>query len=391
MENKEILFMKMGSFSQINNNVYKFLAAGFPHNKIIIDDIKKYKIKFVYYIINLYYFVTEYGIDILSGKKNWKDSLACFFTTSYISLQLNHLIREKQKNKKYLFTFQTQSLFNGKLEGIPHFVYTDHTTQTNKLYPDIDPGQYMKSIRFIKKVEEKIYEDATMIFTFGSLITWSLINHYKIPESKVVTAFAGSNVLIDSEKNTEKYAKKNILFVGVEWERKGGPILLKVFEKILSKHPDASLTIVGCSPKIHLPNCNVVGKIPVEDVAQYYNNASVFCLPTLREPFGIVFTEAMKYRLPIIANNIGSIPDLVENDYNGYLINNDPQEYAEAICKLFENPEKCKQMGENGFNLSESKFSWQLVGEKIKKNIDESVFQLNEKEKKLTNTNEHKN
>ncbi len=365
--------MKMGSFSQINNNVYKFLASEFPDNHIIIDDIKKHEIKFVYYIINLFYFLSEYGFGILSGKKNWKDSVTWFFATSYVSLQLSRRIRNKHKNKKYLFTFQTQSLFNGKLEGIPHFVYTDHTTQTNKLYPDINPLQYMKSERFIKKAEQKIYQDATMIFTFGSLISWSVINYYNIPESKVITAFAGSNVLIEGVTNIEKYAKKNILFVGVEWERKGGPILLKVFEKILAKHPDASLTIIGCSPKISLPNCNVVGKIPVEEVAQYYNNASVFCLPTLREPFGIVFIEAMKYRLPIIANNIGSLPDLVKNDYNGYLIDNNAEKYADIICKLFDEPEKSKSLGENGYNFAQSKLTWPLVGKNIKNYIDKFV------------------
>ena len=98
MENKNILFMKMGSFSQINNNVYKFLAAEFPNNNIIIDDIRRHEIKFVYFIINLFYFLKEYAIDILSGKKNWKDSVTWFFATSYVSLQLSHQIRNKHKN-----------------------------------------------------------------------------------------------------------------------------------------------------------------------------------------------------------------------------------------------------------------------------------------------------
>ncbi len=373
MANKEILFMKMGSFSQINNNVHKFLVDEYPDNNVIVYDIKKHKLKFFHYIINLYFFVTEYGVEIISGEKKWKDSVIWFFATSYVSLQLSRQIRKKYKHKDYLFTFQTQSLFNGKLKDVPHFVYTDHTTQTNKLYPDIDPKQYMKSDRFIKKAEIKIYEDATMIFTFGSLISWSLINQYKIPEMKVVTVYAGSNVLNESPNNLEKYANKNVLFVGIEWERKGGPLLLKTFENILISHPDASLTIVGCSPKISLPNSNVVGKIPVEEVAKYYNKASVFFLPTLREPFGIVFIEAMKYQLPIVANNIGSLPDLVKNDYNGYLTNNSVKEYTDAICTLFKNPAKCKQMGENGYNLAKSKFSWSLIGKSIGGCIDQNI------------------
>jgi glycosyltransferase involved in cell wall biosynthesis len=90
----------------------------------------------------------------------------------------------------------------------------------------------------------------------------------------------------------------------------------------------------------------------------------------LREPFGIVFIEAMKYRLPIVANNVGCLPDLVKNDYNGYLINNNIDDYTNAISMLFEDPAKCRQLGENGFNLAQTKFSWQLVGEKIKKHIE---------------------
>lgn len=375
MDKKEILFIKMGSFSQINNNVRDFLINEFPENKITVYEIIRQEIKFIHYIINVFFFITEYGPDILSRRKKWKDSIAWFFATSYVSQQISRNIRHKHKNKDYLFTVQTQSLFNGKLPNIPHFVYTDHTTQTNKLYPDIHPKQYMKSERFISKVEQKIYNDATLIFTFGSLISWSLVNQYKIPSEKVVTAFAGSNVSITGPVNEKKFYNKNILFVGMNWERKGGPILIEVFKNIQSKYPDATLTIVGCNPAIgSLTGCRIVGKIPVEEVPKYYNNASVFCLPTLREPFGIVFIEAMKYRLPIVANNIGSLPDIVKNDYNGYLINNDVKGYTDAISTLFEDPQKCMQMGENGYKLTEEKFSWQIVGKKFRASIQPYIL-----------------
>ena len=303
-----------------------------------------------------------------------------FFATSYISTVTNRKIQKAHKNADYLFTFQTQSIFNGKLDGIHHFVYTDHTTQTNKLYPGVNAKKFMRSKRFIKDVEVKIYQDATLLFTFGSLVKWSLINQYKVGGQKVITAFAGSNIPDPVSLNVQKYQSKNILFVGVEWERKGGPILVEVFKRLIKKYPDASLTIVGCKPDISLPNCKIVGRIPVEEVGEYYNQASVFCLPTLREPFGIVFIEAMKYRLPIIANKIGSLPDLVKDNYNGYLINNNIDDYTSAICMLFEYPEKCRQLGDNGFNFAETKFSWKLVGGKIKEHIEPYITQQKEKE-----------
>lgn len=332
--------------------------------------ILKYKIPKYIYLINLYFFFTEYAIEIIQGKKKRSEYLNWFFATSYISLQISKKIRKICVGKDYKFTFQTQSLFNGKINNIPNFIYTDHTTKTNLLYPGINAKTYMRSKRFIEKCETKIYSDATMIFTLGSLSAYSLITQYQIPEEKVFTVYAGSNVNNEIDINSDKPFTKNILFVGVEWERKGGPMLLKIFEKVLVKHPDASLTIVGCFPQnITLPNCKIVGKVPVSQVSEYYYQASIFCLPTLREPFGVAFIEAMNFRLPIVANNIGCIPDLVKNDFNGFLIDNNIDDYTNAICDLLDNPEECKKMGENGYQLAKSKFTWDRVGALIKQKI----------------------
>jgi len=372
-----ILFLRFGKFSCINDNVYKILKERYPDDVVeVLDvlDVVRNKILFYRYIINIYFFIIEYGADIILGRKKMRDSFIWFFATSYIAKQASKSLKKIYKKEKYKFTFQTQSIFNGKINGIPHFVYTDHTTQTNLLYPDINLRQYIRSKRFIEKSERSIYRDATMIFTFGSIVFDSLINHYKISREKVLAIFAGPNVQDEYVENFQKYSSRNILFVGTEWQRKGGPILLKVFAIVLKKFPDATLTIIGCKPaNISIPNCNVIGYIPLESVAKYYNLANIFCLPTLRDPFPNVLIEAMNYRLPIVVNNIGGIPDMIINDYNGYLIDNNVNDYAEAICKLFDNPEKCKQMGENGYQYAQSKFTWELVGKTIKDNIDKWI------------------
>ena len=369
----KILFLKFGSFSHINSNIYKVLKQEYCDYQIeVIDtlDILKYKVPKYIYFVNLYFFFTEYAIEIILGKKKRRESLNWFFATSYISLQISKKIQQICIGKDYKFTFQTQSVFNGKISNVPNFIYTDHTTRTNLLYPGIDAKAHMRSKRFIEKCETKIYSDATLIFTLGSLSAYSLITQYQIPDEKVFTVYSGSNVNYENDINSDRAFTKNILFVGVEWERKGGPTLLKVFEKVLVKHPDASLTIVGCAPKnVVLPNCKIVGKIPVSEVFEYYYAATIFCLPTLREPFGIAFIEAMNFHLPIVANNIGSIPDLVKNDFNGYLIDNSIDDYANAICDLLDHPEKCREMGDNGYQLAKSKFTWNRVGALIKQKI----------------------
>ncbi|HVT86769.1 MAG TPA: glycosyltransferase family 4 protein [Chitinophagaceae bacterium] len=359
--------------------MYKILRREYPEYEIEVVDvltILKSKRFFFYYFPNIYFFCREYGLQILLGQKKWKEWRTWFLATSYISIRVGRILKKKAEGKSYKFTFQTQSVFNGKIEGVPHFIYTDHTTQTNLLYPGIDPRRYMRSKRFIEKSEIKIYQDATTVFTLGSLPAYSLINQYKIENKKVVVACAGSNIESGGfTADTAKYKLKNILFVGIEWERKGGPFLLKVFQKVLEMHPDATLTIVGCTPDTHrTPNCKVIGKIPIHSLPGYFNTASVFCMPTIREPFGIVFIEAMNYRLPIIANNIGCLPDMVINNYNGYLIDNaDIDEYVEKIADLLMDPGKCKIMGENGYQYAQSKFTWEHVGNIMKSNIDKWI------------------
>ncbi len=369
----KILFIKLGSFSFINDSILKILQTEFQDHEVDVLDVKdiwKKNMSYFSYLINIYYFFNEYGLDMIRGHKKWSDLATWFFGTSYMSLKTDQCIRKLVGDTDYMFTFQTQTLFNAKLPGKPHFIYTDHTAKANLLYPDIYSSHYMRSARFIDNVESKIYQDADITFTCGSLITYSLLNQYNVPKEKALTVSAGSNATDSFIENNDKYASKNILFVGVDWERKGGPILIKAFEKVLQKHPDATLTIIGCNPaNINLPNCNILGKLPPGEVAAYYNKAAVFCLPTLREPFGIVFVEAMHYKLPIIANNIGSIPDMVINDFNGFLIDNDVDGYADALCKLFDDPLRGKLLGENGFDHAQSEFTWELAGKKMKAEI----------------------
>ena len=373
----KILFIRSGSFSNINNSVYTILKNEFPGYQV--DEVDtwnniSFKKSFLVYFINIFYFIKEYGFQFLTGKKRLNQMHVWFFATSYFSLYTSKKLQHICEGKNYRFSIQTQSLFNGKIGNVPHFVYTDHTNKTNLLYPDINTQQYLRSKAWIKKCELNLFKDATLIFTFGSLVKHSLINQYNIPGEKVIITYSGSNVLHNTSEEMKKTFTKDILFVGVDWERKGGPTLLKVFEKVLIKHQDATLTIVGCSPKgITIPNCKIIGKKPVEEISKYYSSASIFCLPTLREPFGVVFVEAMKYKLPIVANNIGALPDLVKNDFNGYLVNNNIEGYVNAICHLLDHPQKCVEMGQNGYEFARDYFTWEKVGKTLKSNIEKAL------------------
>lgn len=168
----------------------------------------------------------------------------------------------------------------------------------------------------------------------------------------------------------DNYRNQRILFAGVDWERKGGPDLVAAFKIVQQRLPHARLTIVGCSPQLELRNCDIVGWVPLEQMKNYYAQASVFCLPTLLEPFGIVFVELLLNKIPIVATNLGALPDIVENGKSGYLVEpNNSVELARALCELLSDAGKCSRFGSCGYQAVVERYSWNSTGKRIRQEI----------------------
>ncbi len=338
----------------------------------ILEIIKKKKLLIV---INLFFILKEYSIHYLLGSKSLK---YYFMRTTYIFNQVKKILNEITLKKGYPFTFQMCFLFDGSTPGVLHFVYTDIVHLEYYNFPFTNKW-HQNSNKWIS-LEKNIYTNSERIFIWSRNIGKTLEEKYGIAKEKIELVFTGSNVnhLKDENDYTDKYSSKNILFVGIDWERKGGPQLVEAFRKVLKVHPDARLTIVGPTPEIDIPNCNITGKIPPKEVTAYYNSAAVFCLPTLCEPFGIAFVEAMRFKLPVVAVNLGAVPELVIDDFNGYKV--EPyniDQLANKLMMLIANPDKCKLMGENGHNFCVGKYEWTSVSKKIKKTIMIELEKLN--------------
>ena len=361
-----VAFVKIGAFSHINESLLEALQREFPDCQFDVVDV--WDSYLARDLANLYACFREYGRQILIGRKNLS---ACMLHTVYIFKKIQKSLARRLATEGYRFTFQTQSLFDASTLSVPHFVYTDHTHLVNLETPRFLPHD-LYSPAWIEQ-ESTIYARAALVFTMSSNISRSLVRQYSCDPSKVVCVYGGSNVKMVSDAVTDpgKYSRKNILFVGLDWERKGGPELLKAFQRVLAVYPEAQLTIVGCAPKIDLPNCTVVGRVPLADVARYYAGATAFCLPSRSEPFGIAFVEALANRLPIVATNIGAIPDFVVPGENGYLV--EPYEVevlASRLAELIGHPDKCRAFGHKGYALACDRYTWSQTGARIRENIE---------------------
>jgi glycosyltransferase involved in cell wall biosynthesis len=371
---KKIAFIKCGAFSKTNYSVLEQLNKKFDAWEVDVIDIYDISIKnYHILIINLFASIKEHGLKkMLKSKKHF---LWCYFSSTYFFYESKKILSKYISPEKHIFSLQTMTFFDASQPGLHHFLYTDDTVLARLYYPNFKEFDIWSPSRI--HLERATLHNATVNFTMSTNIRKSIIEQYGCDSKKVVCVYAGSNTQISLNSiKPRNYHKRNILFVGVDWERKGGPELVEAFKLVTQVHPDAQLTIVGCSPKVDLPNCHVVGRVSLQQVFKYYEDASVFCLPTTFEPFGIVFIEAFMYKLPVVATDIAAIPDFVKNGENGYLVKpkNIPQ-IAQALNNLLANPNQCKIFGEEGHRLVTEIYSWDKVGYRMKEVI-ESVVNL---------------
>ena len=360
------VFIYLDSFSHINERIGKALSQYFKNMDSIDahEFVKKNRRRTIYTLFNLVYY---FGFKSIVNFNSYKQFIikAPFFFRRISKITLDHLLK-----KKYDFTFQTQSLYDFSLPAVPHFVYTDHTHLAGLYWPDFKTKD--QNPKRCIQLEEKLYKKSSCIFVMSTHVQKSLVEHYGINVDKIEVVGAGINTdnYRMEPRSYDSYSTKNILFVGVEWERKGGVQLFEAFKLVLKKIPDATLTIVGCVPYIQHPNVNVVGKIPIEKVSDYYNQASVFCMPTRLEPFGIVFLEAMYHQLPIVASNIGAANDFIEDNKNGYLLPpDDTVGISNQLIYLLSNPNICQIMGKGNQLIVAEGYTWECVAKKMEARI----------------------
>ena len=267
------------------------------------------------------------------------------------------------------FTLQTQSLWNGAVDGIPNFVYTDSTVLANLYFRAKDLGA-LPPARWLQ-LEQAIYADAARTFVMSEHVARSLTELYGIEPAKVARAYVGANLeQPPAAPSPAPVDNKTILFVGMEWERKGGPELIAAFRRLPARHADARLLIVGSAPRLDARNCAAVGRIPPGEVAGHYARAAIFCMPTRLEPFGIAFIEAMMHAVAVVAPRHGAMLDYVREKETGVLHEpGDPDDIARALTWLLDNPEERQAIGRRGFEAVRSVYTWDAVGRRLRAGI----------------------
>lgn len=278
--------------------------------------------------------------------------------TAWCMKQVVTAVHQLQSRETFDFTFSIGSVLPVINVGRPTFIYSDLTILANLYYPG--GRAWVDRWRECLPYERRTLQEARLIFTMSDHVTRSLIEQYGVDPSRVLRVNGGCNVAPIRRADPARFEKKRIVFIGVDWERKGGPELLAAFRRVRRRHPEATLTILGCTPRVRDPGVRVIGFTPPDTVKEFLEQATVFCMPSKREPFGIAYLEAMQAGLPVIGSRFGAAPDFILSGQTGYTV--DPTNVEELACRLEEvvaNPETARRLGENGRALVEAQYTWE--------------------------------
>jgi len=261
--------------------------------------------------------------------------------------------------------------------SVPYFQYCDSSMRMSA-----DAGHSWaaalgeRELASVIARERRVYDGATAIFTFSEFVRQSFVNQVGVPADKVVAGYVGPNLDLTSIRPRAARrpdAPPTILFVGKEFERKGGDVLLAAFRRVRTHLADARLTIIG-PPDLTVddPGVTSLGFLRKDDpeslrvLTDAYANADVFCLPTRYEPFGIVILEAMFHGLPCIATHDWSIPEMIRDGETGYTVPvGDEVTLADRLTSLLSDPTRARAMGDAGLAHARERFTWPNVAERI--------------------------
>ena len=170
-------------------------------------------------------------------------------------------------------------------------------------------------------------------------------------------------------------------------EKYGIEYLIRALRIVVERGYDSNLLIVGdgslrkklekLTETLNLANSvRFIDKVDNNVVVEYLHMIDIFVVPSISssETFGVAAVEASSCGIPVIASNIGGLPEVVVDGETGYLVpSRNETAIAERIIKLIEEPELRRKLGANGRKFVRENYEWNLCALKMEK-IYESIF-----------------
>ena len=235
-----------------------------------------------------------------------------------------------------------------------------------------NPGYVKLRKGFRKKITYFMYKRIHAVTVTGSKSRQVVINNGISP--KRVFILPNSIDIGKFVPFAETNKKYDIISLGRLSNEKELPSLLRIIKLLSKDKADIRVGIAGKGPESELlmdlivkmnlqKNVKLLGY--VDDIVEFYNSGKVFVITSRTEGLPRTVIEAMACGIPCVASNVGDIEDVIDNDENGYLINNykDLDSFVFKINSLLKNDSKYVKMSENSRRKIEKKYSYEAATE----------------------------
>jgi glycosyltransferase involved in cell wall biosynthesis len=250
--------------------------------------------------------------------------------------------------------------------------YHDGNLAVSLARPEPSLDRSDRGIQRALAAERRLYDGLDLIFTMSDWLRRSFVDDFGQAPEKVITVGAGANLASLPQAPERSFESPRILFVGKRWERKGGPQLLEAFRLVREEQPDAELWIAGPEkPPAEAPGVRFIGRVDRGSPAgerrldELYRGATVFAMPSVYEPFGVVFLEAMAYRLPCIGSDRCAMPEIIDDGVTGHVVGAfDTAGLVRRLLELAE-PDRARSFGEAGHRRFLERYTWDGVAARM--------------------------
>lgn len=375
--------MEIGLITTADPFVNRRVWSGSVYNSCRAIKEAGYNVRFIPVKKNIWiylYYLCYKGIAIFLGKNSNP------LYSRFISKQYAKTIDKKLIKDVDILFVPAMTPYIAYLETEKPIIY--FTDSTFNLYKGYYPSMTHLMSCNIKEgqiLDKRVYDKSYKIICSSNWAYNSIVNDYGISCDKVEIMEFGPNLdegdQIQNCKSIDFSKGINLLFIGVDWDRKGGDVAVNTCLELNKMGIKSTIHVVGCKVPSKYQDINYIksyGFLNKNNPEQYQKliklieNSDVFILPTKAEAAGIVFAEASSYRLPIFTYDTGGVGNYVINGVNGYRlpVASSGKDFADKIRECLTGNE-WNMLKDGCGKMFNDKLNWHNWAKQFKKIVDE--------------------
>ena len=215
-----------------------------------------------------------------------------------------------------------------------------------------------------------VLNNATKVVVLANVLKDLMKEHYNI-DAEVLY-----NPIEEHPPRDKSKIEKKVFFAAYLTQNKGYDTLLRAFKEVVVKHPVWELVLAGSGETENAKK--LINELGIENnveqhlwlnkeqMSEFYQKVSIYCIASKQEGFPMAFLEAASYGVPIVTTPVGGIVDVIEDEKNCMIFGFDNHvELADKINKLIENSEIYNTISKNLILLTIEKFSLDAINKEL--------------------------